>query len=194
MKDYRFGKNEFELIQQLLQKPPLRIWWDFSSYAFEYSDHYIILKSIDRDADSLNVNDEALVATLTRVFGTYTASDASLVCENVTISSAFVVNTCLHISFPLQSDNPGYANGPMSVITETRIETICHPQSQEASEVHPDLKNFLTVGLLLKIQDRYIQAYCQNNGYGFNIDGGEFFVNEEEWLEDRRLYEFIQVE
>ena len=52
----------------------------------------------------------------------------------------------------------------------------------------------LDVGLLIEIENKYLRAFLQSNGFGFHIWQDKYLYETEELKEDTELYEFIKIE
>ena len=82
----------------------------------------------------------------------------------------------------------------ISKTTGVGAQYICHPKSKEAKNVDLNFANLLDVGLLIEIENEYLRAYLQSNGFGFQIWKDKYFYKTIDLKEDAELYEFIKIE
>ena len=214
MKNYTFKQKEIELVKNILRDPPKKIWYDLVWYVFDYGNYHIKLVCLDEPADSQNKSDEAIIASINKIEDKFDPSEATeLVCELEKIQSIHIVRTFLYFTtnrnytwiekFCKQSlhkikslfnDGEDLVGDLLSKTSWGYFEIVCKPNSKEAKSINPKHANLLDVGLLIKINDKYLRAYLRNNGYGFHIWDGKFFFSEKELTQDYNLYEFIEVE
>ena len=214
MKEYIYKETEFEFIHHLRNNAPEKIWYNFVFYVFDYGNYHLILECVDKEAKSQNKYDEALIAELTRKNEKYVPDEHSkLVCENKPIDNIYIVRTFLYFSaFRNYSKTEKIANrighkikslikgktDPIDeIISKTTgigTEYICHPKSKEVENVDLNYANLLDVGLLIEMENRYLRAFLQSNGFGFHIWEGKYFYETEDLKEDTELYEFIKIE
>ncbi len=214
MREYIYKETEIELIRHLRNNTPEKIWYNFVFYVFDYGNYHLILECVDKEAKSQNKSDEALIAELTRKNEKYVPDEHSkLVCENKPIDSVYIVRTFLHFSdfrnytkpekianrigHKVKSFIKGKSDPLDEIISKTTgvgAEYICHPKSQEAKNVDLNFANLLDVGLLIEIENKYLRAFLQSNGFGFHIWEDKYFYETEDLKEDTELYEFIKIE
>ena len=214
MREYTYKDPEIELIHHLWNNTPKKIWYNFVFYVFDYGNYHLILECESKEAKSQNKYDEALIAELTRKNEKYVPDKHSkLVCENKPIDSLYIVRTFLHFSDFRNFTKPekianrigqkiktilkGKSNPLDEIISKTTgvgAQYICHPKSKEAKNVDLNFENLLDVGLLIEIENEYLRAYLQSNGFGFQIWKDKYFYKTEDLKEDTELYEFIKIE
>lgn len=214
MKSYTFKLKEIELVKNILLDPPKKIWYDFVWCVFDYGDYHIKLECLDEPADSQNKSDRAIIASINRIEEKFIPSEGTeLVCEEEIIQNIFIVRTFLYFTTyrnhtwiekfckqsihkikSLLNDGEDLLGILLSKTIGGNSEIICNPNSREAKSINPEYANLLDVGLLIKINDKYLRAYLQDNVYGFHFWDGKYFFNEKELTQDYDLYEFIEVE
>ena len=173
----------------------------------------MILECVDKQAKSQNKCDGVVIAELTRKNKEYFPNEHSkLVCENKSIDNIYIARTFLHFSdfrdftkLEIKANRIGHKiktlikgkSDPFDEIisktTGTGSEYICHPKSQEAKNVNLNFANLLDVGLLIEIKNKYLRAFLDDNGFGFNIWNEKFFFEINDIKDDMKLYEFIKV-
>ena len=214
MREYIYTETEIELIRYLKNNTPLKIWYNYVFYVFDYGKYHLTLDCVDKEAISQNKSDEAIVAELTRRNETYVPDENSkLICEKKRINNIYTVRTTLYFSdfrnftrserianrlkYKVKSFIKGKKE-PIDIIksgiTGVGTEYICHPKSKNLKNVDLNYANLLDVGLLIEIENKYLRAFLQSNGYGFHIWEDKFFYKKEELKEDAELYEFIKIE
>jgi hypothetical protein len=214
MKEYIYKDKEIGLVLHLLNNQPKKIWWDFVSYAFDYGNYHLSLDCVDKQADTQNKFDEAIIAELSKVDKPFEPTEhTKLVCENKNIDNIYIVRTFLYFStfqnysepkklvnrvrYKLKSILKG-KNDPIddliSQSTGGGEEIICHPKSEEVNKINPDYSNLLDVGLLLEIEGKCLKSFLETNGFGFHIWEDKYFYEPKELEEDTQLYEFIKIE
>jgi hypothetical protein len=214
LREYIYKENEIELIRHLRNNTPKKIWYNFMFYVFDYGNYHLTLECVDKQAKSQNKSDEAIVAELTRKNERYIHDEHSkLICENKPIDNIYIVRTFLYFSDFRNFSKPekianrikykvkSFINGkrePIDIIksgiTGMGTEYICHPKSKEAKKINLNFANLLDVGLLLEIENKYLKAFLQSNGFGFHIWKDKYFYETDALKKDNELYEFIKIE
>jgi len=213
MKDYTYTEQELEFVRHIKSAAPTKIWWDFTTYVFDYGDFYYQLECVSEIADSQNQSDEAIIGQFTKHNEAFTPGQhAKLVCENRTIQELYIVRVVLYFTtFETYSTTKVLLNkaktkakelltgkpDPFGVLLAGSVggcqEITCHPKSEQASKVDPKYSNLIEVGLLLQIDGKFIKAFVESNGYGFPVWEDKFFFDIEELKETALQYEFIKV-
>lgn len=214
MREYTYKENEIELIHHLLNNTPKKIWHNFVFYVFDFGNYYLTLECESKEAKSQNKSDEALIAELTRKNKKYVPDEHSkLICENKPIDNIYIVRTFLHFSdfrnftktekianrirYKIKTLIKGKSDPLDEIISKTTgvgAEYICHPKSQEAGNVDLNFANLIDVGLLIEIENKYLRAFLESNGFGFHIWEDKYFFEKEDLKRDKELYEFIKIE
>lgn len=213
MKEYTYKNTEINLIQKMLDNPPKKIWWDFTCYIFDYRDYYIKLESVDKEADTQNESDQAVIAELTKIDKRYKPTkDTTLVCQDKKIDSVYIVQTFLYFTNYRKYSKPErflkrtVQKVKNKLIGEDTVgdllsETIggyesiiCHSKSEHAKKINSNYANLLDVGLLFEIEGKWLRAYLEYNGYGFHIWNDKYFFDTKDFEEDKQLYDFIKIE
>lgn len=196
-----------------MSNSPLKIWWDFVSYTFDYGDFYFKLVSEPKSASTQNESDEAIIGQLTKHVNPFRLNDNSeLVCENKTVEEVYIVRAFLYFSiFRSYSKMERFLNltrhkvksmlstknDPVEALTAKAtgggMEYICHPQSDQAKKVDPKYSNVIDCGLLLKIDGEYLPAFITSNAYGFHLWDNKYFHRFKDIEEVAGQYEFIKV-
>ena len=213
MRKYIYKETDIKLIRHLKNIRPLKIWYNFTFYVFDYGNYHLILECVDKVAKSQNKFDEAIIAELTQRNEKYVPDEHSkLICENKSIDNIYIVRTLLYFSDFRYFSKPekianrikykvkSFINGkrePIDIIksgiTGIGNEYVCHPKSKETKSIDLNYTNLLDVGLLIEIENKYIKAYIQSNGFGFHISNQKYFYDSEELKEDTQLYEFLKL-
>lgn len=213
MRDYIYNNKEIELIKHIINNPPLKVWNDFVSYIFEYESKYIGIYCESRQAASQNKFDEAIITTILLRNGQFKPSGyMDLVCENQKITEAYIARSFLyfttytpHSATTFFSQRLTYLikkvflfkRDPVEKLTSKTIgmheEISCHPDSAETKSVDNEYANLIDKGLLLKINDNYLPAYLNMNGYGFHIADKKFLHKMAELEDDFKLLKLIKV-
>jgi hypothetical protein len=183
-------------------------------YVFDYGNYHLILECADKEAKSQNKYDEALIAELSRKNEKYIPNEHSkIVCENKPIDNIYIVRTFLYFStfrnytkaekianrvgHKIKSIAKGKTDPLDEIISKTTgigAEYVCHPKSKEVESVDLEYSNLLDVGLLIEIDNKYLRAFLQSNGFGFHIWKDKYFYETDELKEDVEQYEFIKIE
>jgi hypothetical protein len=183
-------------------------------YVFDYGNYHLILECADKEAKSQNKYDEALIAELSRKDERYIPNEHSkVVSENKPIKNVYIVRTFLYFStfrdytklekisnrvgHKIKSIIKGKTDPLDEIISKTTgigAEYICHPKSKEVENVDLEYSNLLDVGLLIEIENKYLRAFLQSNGFGFHIWENKYFYETDDLKEDVELYEFIKME
>jgi len=211
--DYLFTDIERKIIEKLKNSRPIRIWTEYVKVLFEFENSYIELDCVPEIADSQNAPDEA-ITTKIREFGEVfkPKKHSKIVIKNSLITDVKIVQTLLYFTDSITepekvtkmnsqwdkmlSKIAGVRKSKIEKLLEGttssyHAEVICNPDSEEAKNVKKMYSNVIDVGLLLKIENLFLQAFVRGNGYGFPHLEGKPFLNSEEFkseLTQYRLY------
>jgi hypothetical protein len=211
--DYTYKDSEIEFARHIKTNPPQKIWWDFTVYVFDYSDHYFQIECISEIADSQNKSDEAIIGQFTKHLETYTPGQyTKLVCENKKIEDLYIARVFLYFTTfkeyskieQLYSQTKQkvktFMTGKKDVLGEILSNTIggceeitCHPKSEEAKNIDRKYSNLIDCGLLIQIDGKCLKAFVESNGFGFHISDDKYFHNIDELKDIAGQYEFIKV-
>jgi len=212
MKDYTYKDQEIKNIRHLINNIPHKIWWNYVSYIFDYTDYYIVLGCDSKAADTQNKTDEAITSAITYINERFVKTEhEELVCENRAIEEAYISRSCLYFTSYKEFSKLKKANqilkvklielftgkvDPLKKVLSTTIggnmEISCRPGSDEAKKVDKRYINIIDKGLLLKMGDAYLPAYLNMNGYGFPIRNNKYFYEPEELKKDFTVADFIK--
>ena len=215
MKDYTYKQQELEYIRHIKSVSPTKIWWNFTTYIFDYDDFYYQLECVSEIADSQNQSDEAMIGEFTKNLEPYKPGQhAKLVCENKTIQELYIVRVFLYFTnFETYSKTKILFNkakakakakelltGKPDIFGDLVADSIgscqemtCHPKSKQVNKIDPKYFNLIDTGLLLQIDGKCLKAFVESNGFGFHIWDDKYFFNIEELKETAQQYEFIKV-
>lgn len=211
--EYLFTDIERKIIEKLKNSRPIRIWTEYVKVVFEFENSYIELDCVPEIADSQNAPDEA-ITTKIREFGDVfkPQKHSKIIVQNSLITDVKIVQTLLYFTDSITEPEKvirmnSQWNRMLSKIAGVRkskiekllegttsryhLEVICNPDSEEAKDLKKEYSNVIDVGLLLKIENLYLQAFVRGNGYGFSHLEGKPFLNSEELqsaLTKYRLY------
>jgi hypothetical protein len=211
--DYIYADSEIEFIKYIKKIPPKKIWWDFTTYVFDYDNLYYQIECVAEIADTINNFDEAMIGQITkRVEPFVPLKHTKLICENKFIEDLFIVRTFLYfttfktftktekylkrIRLKLKTFLTGKKEFFESLASQASggyEAIICHPKSEEAKKIDHKFSNLIDCGLLLQIEGQYLKAFVEDNGFGFNSDNNKFFFDINELKEISENYEFIKI-
>jgi hypothetical protein len=164
LREYIYKENEIELIRHLRNNTPKKIWYNFMFYVFDYGNYHLTLECVDKQAKSQNKSDEAIVAELTRKNERYIHDEHS----KLICENKPIDNIYIVRTFLYFSDFRNFS----------KPEKI-------ANRIN---------GLLLEIENKYLKAFLQSNGFGFHIWKDKYFYETDALKKDNELYEFIKIE
>ena len=211
--DYTYKKSQIEYARYMKTNPTLKIWWDFTTYVFDYGDFYFQIECVSEIADTQNRSDEAIIGQLTKHLKRFVPEQhTNLVCENKKIEELDIVRAFLYFTTYKEYSKIGQLFNQAKQKVKTIVtgkkdawgdilsktiggceEIICHPRSEEAKKVDPKFSNQIDCGLLLQIDGKFLKAFVESNGFGFHIWDEKFFYDVGELKEIAGQYDFIKV-
>ena len=173
--DYTYEGNEIGFAKYLMINPPQKIWWNFTSYVFDYSDFYFQIECVSKIADTQNKSDEAIIGQFTKYLETYIPGQyTNLVCENKKIEKLYIVRVFLYFTTLKEYSKleklykqakqkiKTFLTGKKDVLAniisqsiECSQEITCHPKSDEAKNI--DAKYWLVSRVSI------VLGLCPNN-------------------------------
>ncbi|WP_194851470.1 hypothetical protein [Nonlabens antarcticus] len=187
---YLFNEEEKNIITELANSKPRRIWLEFIKIIIEFDDYYISLECIPEIAASPNSCDEVMTMEIKKINEIYTTSkNAKLLIRRGLITNLKIVRTLIYFKEPIS--NPTEIKkeksrwdrmvGKISGLGKSRIEKmfegmdsvfyeyiVCHPLSEEANELDCEDVNLVDVGILFQIQGQFAPLFMNGNSFGFN--------------------------
>jgi hypothetical protein len=211
--DYTYKDSETEFARYIKTNPPKNIWWDFTTYVFDYSDFYFKIECIPVIADSPNQSDEAIIGVFTKHLKAFAPGiDAQLVCENKRIDQIYIVRVFLYFTNYREFSKAeklfnwtkqkvkSLVTGKADPLGEMLSESIgccekatCNPRSDEAKKIDPKHSNIIDCGVLLQIDGKILKAFVEGNWFGFHIWDEKFFHDFDELKVISEQYEIIKV-
>ncbi|MFA6085761.1 hypothetical protein [Mucilaginibacter sp.] len=212
MNNYTYNNKQIELIKYIINNPPIKIWYNFLSYVFEYDSQYIGIYCTSRRAASINESDEAIIATVDLTHGNFVPTGYEQICEHKPIIEAHIVRSFLYFTtYTRYSSSEMFfrrlkywikrifilKTEPVEELTVKTVgehqEISCSPDSPEAKLANNENANLIDKGLLLKIGDVYLPAYINWNSYGFPIFDNKYFYTKDELSEDLKIVKLIKI-
>ena len=200
--NYIFDDIEREIIEELKNSRPKRIWTEYIKVIFEYEDYFVELECVPEIADSQNKADEAMTVKIRKENGNYKPyKSAQVICENEQIKEINTVRTFLYftdsITEPkkvqkmdskwnrIMSKIAGIRKSEIDKILEGtsssyHSEIICKPNSEDAKKASPEYSNLIDVGILVSTKEKYLPIFVQSNGYGFSHLESKPFISSNE--------------
>ncbi|MEA5006486.1 MAG: hypothetical protein VB022_08760 [Rikenellaceae bacterium] len=211
--DYTYKDSEIEFARQIKANPPHKIWWDFTTITFDYSDFYFQIECVSEIADTQNKSDEAIIGQFTKHLEHYSPGQhTKLVCQDKKVEELYIVRVILYFtafrafSKTEQLINQAKQNvktwltrkkDPFGDVLSKTIggceEITCHPKSDEAKNADPSFSNLIDCGLLIQIEGKCLKAFVESNGFGFHIWNDKYFFDIDELKDIAGQYEFIKV-
>ena len=211
--NYTYNDNEIEFAKYIKSKPPNKIWWNFTSYVFDYGNEYFEIESIPKKADSQNEFDESIIGQFTKHSKSFVpGKNAKLICGKKVIENLYIVRTFLYFTtYREYSKSEKFfriaKHKINSILTFKKDifgdmvsqgvgyceEIICHPKSEEVNKINSKYSNLIDCGLLLQIEGKCLNAFVEGNGFGFHIENDNYFHEMEELNQIAGKYEFIKV-
>jgi hypothetical protein len=200
--NYIFDDIEKNIIEELKNSRPKRIWTEYVRVVFEFEGYFIELECLPEIADSQNKSDEAMTAKIRKHNGTFEPQNtAKVLSENEIITEINIVRTFLYftnsITEPkkvkkmdskwnkMMSKIAGIRKSEIDKILEGtsssyHSEIICKPNSKNAEKANPESSNTIDVGIILKVKEKFMPIFVQSNGYGFgHLETKPFLDNRE---------------
>ncbi|KAB1064691.1 hypothetical protein F6U93_14435 [Tamlana haliotis] len=187
--NYIFDDIEKNIIEELKNSRPQRIWTEYIKVIFEFEDHFVELECVPEIADSQNQADEAMTVKIRKVNTIYEPyKNAHIICENENITEINVVRTFLYFTDSITEPKKvkkmdsiwNRIISKIAGIRKSKIENIlegtsrsyhrqiiCNPNSEDAKKASPEFSNLINVGILVKTKEKYLPIFVQSNGYGF---------------------------
>jgi len=187
---YTFNDIEKDIIQRLKNSEPKRIWTEFVKVIFEFDKYYIELECVPEIASSQNKGDEAMRVKILEIDNKYNPTqNAKVIVENKQIKDIKSVRTFLYFTDSITEPakvkkNDSKWNKMLSKIAGIRKseiekllegttssyhdEILCKPNSEESKKAKGEFSNLIDVGIILEIEDKFLPAFVQGNGYGFS--------------------------
>lgn len=211
--DYTYKNQEIGFAQFIKANPPEKIWWNYTSYIFDYKTFYFQIECVSEIADTQNQSDEAIIGQFTKHEEKYSPSkSAKLVCKRKKIEELYIVRAFLYFTTfreyskveqllnqaeqkvkSLITGNTDPINNLISKAIGGCEEITCHPKSDDAKKADPRYSNLIDCGLLLQIDGKCLKAFVEKNGFGFHIWKEKYFFNLTELIDLPKQYEFIKV-
>jgi hypothetical protein len=211
--DYTYKESELEFARHIKANSPHKIWWNFTSYVFEYDDFHFQIECVSEIADTQNKSDEAIIGQFTKHFESFIPGQHSkLVCQDKKIEELYIARTYLYFTtFREYSKTEQFFNqarqkvktlvsgkkDPLGDIVAKTFggceEITCHPKSEEAKIADPKYSNLIDCGLLIQIDGKCLKAFVESNGFGFHIWDDKYFHDIEELKDTDGQFEFIKV-
>ena len=200
--NYIFDNIERNIIEELKNSRPKRIWTEYVRVVFEFEGYFIELECLPEIADSQNKSDEAMTAKIRKHNGTFEPQNtAKVLSENEIITEINIVRTFLYftnsITEPkkvkkidskwnkMMSKIAGIRKSEIDKILEGtsssyHSEIICKPNSKNAEKANAESSNTIDVGIILKVKEKFMPIFVQSNGYGFgHLETKPFLDNRE---------------
>ncbi len=213
MKKYIYGKKDIKLIKFLIDNTPKKIWHTYSYCVFDYDKFHILLECVFIKPKSQNKFDEAFISEISYKKNKFIPpKDMDLVCENKKIDEAYIVRTVLCFSDYISYKRTERIKNKIiykfkKILKRTNVtdmikgrtlgvseEYMCHPDSDELEDFNLKYANLLDVGLLLKINNKYLGAFLPANTYGFCINKGNYFRTIKEFTEEFGEFKYIKID
>ncbi|WP_298144402.1 hypothetical protein [Flavobacterium sp.] len=211
--DYTYKDSEIVFARHIKANPPHKIWWDFTTIIFDYSDFYFQIECASEIADTQNKSDEAIIGQFTKHLEPYSPGQhTKLVCQDKKVEKLYIARVFLYFTtFKEYSKTEQFLNqvkqkvktfltgkkDPFGdVLSKTLCgceEITCHPKSDEVKNVDPKYSNLIDCGLLVQIDGKCLKAFVESNGLGFHVWDDKYFHNIDELKELAGRYEFIKV-
>ena len=211
--DYTYTNSEIEFARHIKLYSPQNIWWDFATYVFDYGDFYFQIECVSELAATQNKSDEAIIGRFSKHFQPFVpGGHMKLICQDKNIEELYIVRVLLYfttyseysktklllnqVKQRLKSLLTG-KNDPVGELLSKSIggceEITCHPKSDDAKNVDPNYSNLIDCGLLVQIDGKYLKAFVERNGFGFDSWNDNFFLTIDEIKEISSRYELIKV-
>lgn len=189
MKTYLFDTDDFILISYLKSETPKKIWWTPIQYVFEYEDFYIEAEIYCCEKNPVSFNDYGFLMSIKfdKVNGKYTNVNGCIVLsENRKISNIYIVRTLIHFH---DYRNPKYIehenyNCVGGILT--------HPSDKLEKEI--ETINLVDVGLLINIENDFIDAFVKENDDDFYKLEENYLLENFDFKDLPKEYEYIKFE
>ena len=211
--NYTYKDSEIEFARHIKTNPPHKIWWDFTSITFDYSDFYFQIKCVSEIADTQNKSDEAIIGQFTKHLEPYFPRQYSnVVCQDKKVEELYIVRVFLYFTtFKAYSKTEQLINqakqkvktlftGKKDPFVDLLSKTIggceeitCHPKSDAAKKADTRFSNLIDCGLLVQIDGKCLKAFVESNGFGFHIWEDKYFFDIDELQDIAEQYELIKV-
>jgi hypothetical protein len=210
---HKFSDREVEFAQYIKENPPKKIWYGYIDYVFDYGSFYFKIECTLEDVDSPHVYSEAVIGKLTKHKEAFVPEEhTKLVCQDKKIEKIFISRAVLHFSiYDEFSKTKQFLNkarqklktfltrkkdplGDMFAKSAGMYNTfVNHPQSTEAKNTDPKYSNLIDCGLLIRVEGKFLKAFVEENGYGFQIWDDKYFFDKFELKEIYQQYELIEI-
>lgn len=211
--DYTYKYSEIQYIRYIKEHQIHKIWWDFTTYIFDYIDFYFRIESVSAIADTQNESDEAIIGQITKhLFPFIPGEHTRLVCQDKKLEELYIVRVFLYYTNLRQFTKTEQflrrvkqmlkvlilgKKDPIGDITskttDVHKEITCHPKSIEIVNIDVKYSNIIDCGILIKIDGKYLKAFVQSNCFGFAIWDDEYFYNEDLINDLCEKYELIKI-
>ncbi|HLS38933.1 MAG TPA: hypothetical protein VK023_11765 [Sphingobacterium bovisgrunnientis] len=211
--DYLYKTSELQFIRYLKEHQIHKIWWDFTTYIFDYGDFYFQIESVSAVEDTPNESDEAIIGQFTKHLVAFVPGEHTrLVCQDKKIEELYIVRIFLYFTNLTQFTKTEQllrrvkqklrvmASGkkdPIGDITSKTTgvhkEITCHPKLKDIINIDAKYSNIIDCGILIKIDGKYLKAFVQSNSFGFAIWDDEYFYNEDLIKDLSEEFELIKI-
>lgn len=208
MKKYLYKTKELEYLKFIKNNKFKEIFWNYVCFVIDYWDFYFKFSCESLVADSQNRFDEAIITQIEKINWKYIVEkDFVSVYKNQVVDKLYVLRTFLYFTdyeenikkfnifdkikklFKKESNS---IEELLSNTTWWYSEIICKPGSKESYKISKNYSNLLDVWILLKINNRYLKIFIDNNAFWY-----WFADKKEEWLcnnlEEFENYELIKL-
>lgn len=97
--NYTYKDSEIEFVRHMKVNSPHKIWWDLTTYVFDYDDFYFQLECVSEIADTQNKSDEAIIGQFTKHFEPFVPGEhTKLVCHDKRIEELYIVRVFLYFT------------------------------------------------------------------------------------------------
>ena len=191
MKTYLFDTDDFVLISYLKSETPKKIWWSPIQYIFEYEDFYIEAEIYCCEKNPVSFNDYGFIMSVNfeKVNGKYSNVDGCIVLsENRRISNIYIVRTLIY--FHDYRNRQYVENKNYNCIGGF----LTHPNEELEKEIQTESTNVVDVGLLIDIENDFIDAFVKDNDEDFYKVGENYLLENIDFNDLPKEYEYIKFE
>jgi hypothetical protein len=191
MKTYLFDTDDFVLISYLKSKTPKKIWWSPIQYIFEYEDFYIGSEIYCCEKSPVLDNNYGYVMSVKfeKVSGKYTNINGCIVLtENRKISNIYIIRTLIYCH---DYRNLKYAE---NIKYNFLGNFLSHPNEKLEEDIEFEKTNLVDVGLLINIEDDFIDAFVKDNNDDFYKFQEDYLLENFDFKHLPKEYEYIKFE
>ena len=191
MKTYLFSDDDFILISYLKSHTPKKVWWTPIEYIFDYENFYIALEIYCCEKNPISFNNYGYIMSIKfeKVNEKYTNFDGcKMLAENRKISNIYIVRTILYFHdfrLPEYKENINY---------NYFGDFLTNPKNKLEKYIMPECINMVDVGILVKIENDFIEAFVKENDDDFQTYEENYLLKDFDFVFLPKEYEFIKFE